>query len=70
MGPSIESLDAIKPIPPWTTKFLSLPSFIEISKTLDNLPPYCAGIPPLIRDVLLIASPLKIEKKPNKWPVL
>ena len=47
MGPSKVKRDESKPIPPEALKFLELPSFILTSKTEANLPPYCAGIPPL-----------------------
>ena len=35
---------------------------MDISKTLDKRPPYCAGIPPFINATFFIASELKIEK--------
>ena len=43
-----------------------LPSFILISITDDNRPPYLAGNPPLTNLVEFMASELKTEKKPNR----
>ena len=66
IGPSRDILDAIKPMEPCPWNFFIFPSFILISITDDNLPPYLAGKPPLTNLVELIASELNTEKKPNK----
>ena len=65
IGPSIVSFEETSPMDASPVIFLALPSFILISKTDDNLPPYSAGIPPLISLTSLIASPLKTETKPE-----
>ena len=53
-------------MPPSISNFLLFPSFIEISNTEANLPPYLAGIPPFIKFISFIASALNTEKNPNK----
>ena len=40
IGPCTVARDESRPIPPSNSNFLLLPSFIEISNTEDNLPPY------------------------------
>ncbi len=58
----MENLEAIKPIPASTCNLFRLPSFMLMSTTEDNLPPYCAGIPPLMSETFLIASEVKKEE--------
>ena len=65
-GASMEIREKITPIPPFTSSFLALPSFIFTSKMDETRPPYCDGIPPLNNFTSLTASGLNTEKKPNK----
>jgi len=41
-----------------------------MSRTEESLPPYSAGIPPLIIFISLMASALKTEKNPKRWAAL
>jgi hypothetical protein len=66
IGPSKVKREEIIPIPPSPPNFLLFPSFILISSTDANRPPYSAGIPPLIKLISLMASALKTEKKPKR----
>ena len=66
MGDSRVNLLKIEPIPPDTTVFLLLPSFILISKIDDSLPPNLDGIPPLYNFKSFTASGLKTDKKPKR----
>ena len=70
IGPSNDIFDAISPIDPCPWNFFIFPSFILISITEDNLPPYLAGNPPFTSFVELMASELNTEKKPNRWEAL
>ena len=64
IGPSIISFDDIKPTVASALNSFIFPSFISISSTEDNLPPYLAGKPPFVNLTFFIASALKTEKSP------
>lgn len=49
---------------------LLLPSLVRTSSTEEALPPYLAGITPLISWASRMALLLKTEKAPSKWAAL
>ena len=55
------------------TLLISNPGFKDFQQIInveDNLPPYCAGLFPLIMLASLSASLLKVLKNPSKWDAL
>ena len=64
-GPSAVAFADNKDISDLNLIFFLFPSLLITSKTADNLPPYSALNPPLVKFASFIASTIKFEKIPQ-----